>query len=310
MAIDAEQLIQQIGTSLQADDSLRAYLLIDPMLYEPIDAERIAAAALQCWDIPVRRPGIDDDKRPYLLELRATAVEILEASVVAAIAELENPELESTRGFAVGGWLLSEEPGDVLVRHFSNIMSPIEPGHGIRYFRLADRRVLEWMWPVLESGQHASLMRPIRQWLVLDRRGAVVRYVPPQVSPEPMAAGMPLLQLTEAQWRHAHRCEEVQQMLRGWRAFEDALPHDYLKQADHAVASARSIGLAESADIVLLGAYQLMLHPRLTEHPRIFKAVEDARDQGIPLGLALEKIPDPEGWDAIRRDLERADVPA
>lgn len=61
---------------------------------------------------------------------------------------------------------------------------------------------------------------------------------------------------------------------------------------------------------MLLGAYQLMLHPRLTEHPRIIRAVEEAREQGIPLGLALEEIPDPEGWDAIRRDLERAEVPA
>lgn len=99
-------------------------------------------------------------------------------------------------------------------------------------------------------------------------------------------------------------------MLRGWRAFEEELPQDYLKQADHAVASARSLGLTDSTEVVLLGAYQLMLHPRLAEHPRIIQAVEEARKHGIPLGLALDKIPDPEGWDAIRRDLERAAVPA
>ncbi|WP_253793219.1 DUF4123 domain-containing protein [Ralstonia pseudosolanacearum] len=43
----------------------------------------------------------------------------------------------------------------MLVRHLQSLMLPSEPRVGRRYLRLADRRVFEWIWPVLSPAASA-----------------------------------------------------------------------------------------------------------------------------------------------------------
>ena len=62
-------------------------------------------------------------------------------------------------------------------------------------------------------------------------------------------------------------------------------------------------GLSSRQDLVLLGAYVLQIHPRLTLHPNIQRAISSVLAGHSTLHDALNEIPDPEGWDRIRAEL-------
>ncbi len=98
-------------------------------------------------------------------------------------------------------------------------------------------------------------------------------------------------------------------VLRGWQSFAGALPTDYLPQAERALSSVRSLGVTQPADIVLMSAYQLQIHPQLCEHPRVVELVRAAQSSDVPLRDALAEIPDPEGWDRIRHELTTGSRP-
>ncbi|KFX26391.1 hypothetical protein KR96_24175 [Ralstonia solanacearum] len=207
----------------------------------------------------------------------------------------------------IGGWLRSAAEPRVLVHHLQDLMRPSEPRVGRRYLRLADRRVLEWIWPVLSPLQRQQWLGPISQWWVLNRRNELALHAitdaaqgSPRHDPELLSA---------AQWTRLYDCELAQQILRGWQSFAGALPTDYLPQAERALSSVRSLGVTQPADIVLMSAYQLQIHPQLCEHPRVVELVRAAQSSDVPLRDALAEIPDPEGWDRIRHELTTGSRP-
>jgi hypothetical protein len=295
-----ESLVRQLGEALQADETLSAYLLVDPMLREPFAVDWLQEESRDVWPVPVRHLQIKDRQRPRLIHLHSHDTHLLEASVALAITEQSDPDAESQQGFAFGGWLLTNASGDELARHLARCMQPtLMPKARNTLLRWADRRVLEWMWPVLTARQKAGLLRSIPRWYVLDRCGELVCYeaqanVPPQA-----------LSFSADQWAHAQQNEAVQDLLRGWLRFAGALPADYLRRAAQAAGAVIATGLTNRQDRVLLGAYILQVHPQLTSHPALHSAVDRALGGGVTLAQALEGIPDPEGWDTIRAELER-----
>ncbi len=167
----------------------------------------------------------------------------------------------------IGGWLRSSAEPRVLVRHLQSLMLPSEPRVGRRYLRLADRRVFEWIWPVLSLLQRQQWLGPISRWWALNRRNELVLHAMTEAVPEEPHHDPELL--TTAQWTRLHDCELAQQILRGWSSFADPLPADYVPQAEHALRSVRSLGVAEPADIVLMSAYQLQIHPGSASTPAL-----------------------------------------
>jgi hypothetical protein len=295
-----ESLVRQLGEALQADDTLSAYLLVDPMLREPFSEDLLQADARETWIIPVRHPLLKPEQRPRLIHLHPHDTHLLEASLALALSEQADPDAEGEQGFALGGWLLSAAPADALVRHLARCMNAGPSNEATpKLIRWADRRVLEWMWPILTPSQQAGLLGPMHCWYSLDRCGVLVRY---EIAPGVVPASP---RFSVDQWAHAGSNEAVQDLLRGWLRFAGALPADYLQQASEVAQTVISTGLTNRQDRVLLGAYALQIHPRLLAHPTVRSAIARVLRGEATLTQALDEVPDPEGWNVIRIELER-----
>lgn len=297
-----EQRTRQLGEALQADDFVSAYLLIDPMLREPLDLDLIKSRGCEVIPVPVKHPSIQEDQRPQLVQLRPQDADVLSGSIEAALDEQLEPDRERAEGFSIGGWILSQESAAIIAKHLARVMDQcLVDGIGRKYMRWADRRVFEWMWPELKETQQDALLGPCIARYTLDRNGVIQVY-----KRESIEQASTKLTLTSAQWARATNCELAQEILRGWTQFRADLPEDYLEQAENAVTAAQSLGLKTETDIVLLAAYQLQIHPLLCRHPAIKSQVARALQNSLPLSDLLEEIPDPQGWDDIRKDLEVA----
>ncbi|KAF1712640.1 hypothetical protein CSC70_00185 [Pseudoxanthomonas kalamensis DSM 18571] len=269
------------------------------MLREPLAVEWLEAQECVPVPIPLKHVTLQPDQFPRLVPFRPQDVHVLQASVEAARDEQGQASAEKNDGFAIGGWLISEATPEVLAKHLASTMSIQLPnGGGNRYLRWADRRVLEWMWPVLDEAQRCQLLGPVARWTCLDRRGELVTYCRAE-----QAGPKPPLHLRPEQWTHAQDCQMAQDLLRGWLGFCTELPTDYLQQAVNALHGVRQLDIRDRQDSVLVGAYILQVHPRLAAHPTFVAAIDQALQQGEPLADALARIPDPYGWDAMRADL-------
>ncbi|KRE89285.1 hypothetical protein ASG87_02775 [Frateuria sp. Soil773] len=299
MAFSLENTASLLSGHLQEDERLRAYILIDPILREPLDASLLEAERCEVTPVPLNHPGLDEGQRPCLVHWRPQAVHVLADSLRVAHDEQADAELEASEGFALGGWLLSSEDAAVVASHLARVMRLPRPGHRRRYFRWADRRVMEWMWGGLSGEQRARLLGPIEQWWSLDRRGTLVCHAAGQITEQPAQA----LTLGQAQWERADQGELVQALVRGWMSFEPELPEDYLQRAGDAVFQALRLGLSDAKDVVLLGAYTLQIHPWLCAHPKVAGLVATAARERADLSGLLDTVTDPE-WDAIRSELQ------
>ncbi len=296
-----DTLYRQLAEHLFADDATTAWLLIDAMQGDVRDYLSDDVPDEDIHVVPLGRRDIPCDRYPHLIAVREHDVERLHASLEVACNEQGNADIEQECGFAIGGWLISDAKPPRLTRHLAACMNQRMPGHGRKYFRWADRRVMAWMWPSMDASARAALLGPIATWWTLDRREQLVAYRVAQNEKRPELSWRG----NDSHWQHAGDCEAVQALLRGWQRFEPALPHDYLERAGDAVHSARLLGLTSMSDLVLVGAYVLQVHPNLCEHSLVRAQVRKAMQESIPLVEALGEIPDPTGWDRIRAELTR-----
>ncbi|NZA28140.1 DUF4123 domain-containing protein [Luteimonas sp. SJ-92] len=304
MHVDIDTLVRQLGERLQAEEGLRPYLLIDPMLQEPLTEELLRFEECTTTTIPIERPGLSQEHKPRLIAWRPQAVGVLRASLMAALGEQADPAREASRGFAVGGWLQSAEPANVITRHLARQMWVARPQVGRVYLRLVDRRVFEWMWALLDEEQKATLLGPIAAWWTLDRCGNLVEHLSSRHA-EGLQNGYNHSALTRDQWTSVDRCDLVQHLLRGWQRLARALPQNYLEFTAGALDGAQALGLESPQDLALMSAYVLQVHPRLCQHPQVSALVTGFKRNQGELSEALSSIPDPDGWDKIRQDLEQ-----
>lgn len=300
MSFSLENTTRLLSECLQKDEQLRAYILVDPILHESFDSAVLDVEQCAITPIPLDYPGLNEDQLPRLIHWRPQAVCTLADSLRIASEEQADAELEASEGFTVGGWLLSSQDADVVANHFAQVMRLLRPGYRRRYFRWADRRVLEWMWDALSEDQRAQLLGSIEGWWSLDRRGELVCR-----SASGTEQSARNLSLSKEQWERADRGELVQELIRGWMCFEPALPKDYLNRAGNAVFQAQALGLSAAKDVVLLGAYVLQIHPRLCTHPKVAELVANAVEEHADLSVLLDTMSD-QVWDAIRQDLQKA----
>ncbi|WP_155640404.1 DUF4123 domain-containing protein [Burkholderia pseudomultivorans] len=302
MSIPIEAMTLQIQASLRKEDSLSGYLLVDPYLREPLDEHLPMLAEREIVPIPVASASLLEHQRPRLICFDHDDTELIGASVRAACDEQRDPHDEVVCGFTVGGWLISRLPPEIVAVHLARVMISPRPQVGPKYVRWADRRVFEWIWPALNDRQRSDLLGPIAAWHVLDRRTALVERTPP-TGFDAHGSRSTFFALDAAQWDRVDRCATVQDLLRGWCVFERELPDDYLNRADAAVADAQSLGLTRGADIVLLGAYVLQIHPALCKHAHVIELVKSALSDRASLSERLGAVGD-DMWDAMRLELE------
>ncbi|RQS37407.1 hypothetical protein DIE03_02335 [Burkholderia sp. Bp8992] len=300
-----ELTTSRIQAALRKEDSLRGYLLVDPYLREPLAEHLPMPGEREVVPIPVASESLLDHQHPRLICFDHDDVELIEASVQAACDEQSDSHDEVVRGFTVGGWLVSTLPPEIVAVHLARVMVSPRPRVGRKYVRWADRRVLEWMWPALNDLQRSDLFGPITAWHVLDRNAELVERIPPAAfDPYASRSRATFFALDDAQWSRVDRSAMVQDLLRGWCVFERELPDDYLNQADAAVADAQALGLTQVADIVLLGAYVLQIHPALCKHARVIELVKSTLSDRASLSERLGAVGD-DVWDAMRLELEQ-----
>ncbi|MEO7066806.1 MAG: DUF4123 domain-containing protein [Rhodanobacter sp.] len=302
-----ETLQRNLAERLFAGDSQQAWLLIDAMSMDVRDCVGDVPDE-DIHIVPLARKDIPTERYPHLVSVRSHDVERLRASIDWALEEQSDSDFEQQNGFVIGGWLASDAPPTALVRHLAMCMTQRPAGQGRKYFRWADRRVMTWMWQSMDSTARTALLGPVTTWWTLDRTGELVEH---STSDALVSSALhPTWRITDIDWERARNCEPVQALLRGWQRFAPNLPRDYLDRATRAVNSARSLGLTDMADLVLVAAYVIQIHPNLCSHPLMQTQVRNARIQNESVADALGKIPDPEGWDRMREELTHAGTPA
>ncbi len=291
-----ESLVRDVGERLHGSGQPRwAAAIIDPFVHDPIDdgfAKDLGATKLRV-NAPLRDKVAS--RLPYLLLLEATShgVALLHTTCLEAMEEQRDPDREVEHGFAIGPWIAFDSDPDDVVRHWAAICTIRVATQGRRYLRLADRRVLGWLWSRLDSAQQAFVAGPMKHILVLGRDSRVTELNVPRASQHVRTALSWTFDLTMLD-----ECEAVQSMLRGWQRFAPSLPENYLELAEFALSEARAAGAQGLHDQVLLGAYALQVDNYVLRSPELRNLVSASQVQAVNLALALAEIPDSR-WDAM-----------
>ena len=298
-----ELLVRTLSKHLYADEQLSAYVLVDPILREPFEKEWLDDLSCEVFTIHTQSPSLEERQQPRLIRLNPKVAELLDESVSRTLEEQSDPQSELTRGFAMGGWLLTTVSGSSLAKHLALCMRrTLYLKDKWSFFRWQDRRVMEWMWPQLTLRQQCALLGPITQWWALDRRDQLCVYsaVP---SDDASIRTRPGIILNAQQGRHAQCCELSQAVIRGWRMFCPRLPTDSHQTADKIISMALEQGVQSQQDIVLLAAYILQVHTELLTHPKVKAMIYQANQQPGSLDRLIRSVSDSE-WSLIQYELD------
>ena len=299
-----ESLVRNVGERLHGPRQPRwAAAIIDPFVHDPFDDGFVAdlGATKLRINVPLRDKA--SSRLPYLLLLEATShgVALLHTTCLEALEEQQDPDREAEHGFAIGPWIgFNSDPDDV-VRHWATICAIRVAGQGRRYLRLADRRVLNWLWRRLDAAQQTFVAGPMTQILVLGRDSSVAELHVPMTPQQERSAPLWNFDLTMLD-----ECEAVQSMLRGWQRFASSLPENYLELAEFALSEARAAGAQSLHDQVLLGAYALQVDNYVLRSPELRSLVAASQAQAVNLALALSAVPDSR-WDAMAMSIRQGE---
>ncbi|MCD9087050.1 DUF4123 domain-containing protein [Stenotrophomonas sp. SY1] len=279
--------------------------MLDRFLGNSVDLDVFAVRGCDSAEVRLRHPAFTDISRtPLLLRIRPEDSDLIALVLDWAMREQAYPYREAAVGLAVAGWMETSAPLETLVRHLAAAMEQrIDTSGQLRVLRLSDRRVLEYVWELLDSAQQVSLLGPITAWHFIDRCDAV-RSIGCTSADQDDGIPPESLRLSPGQWLQLEQCQQIQEMARGWRGMVDVLPRNYLHQLRAALAAAKRLGLVANHDVQLLAAYILQIHPLLASHHRVVELVGRSIVEGSPLQDALAVIPDPEGWEQIKSELE------
>jgi len=188
----ADPVTQSLCASL--DFGLPVWLLIDPLLGEPLALEAAGAepdaAALQRlreaqWQRSVLVAALPEDfgiapaQLPYLVGLHGADDPWLRHSLQWAQDEWAQAWEDGLQGqgraaMRVGGWLQTAGDGQALVQQLSQAMLlRTRPPQAARYLRLADRRCLDWLRCTVADARLLAALPSLRRWVWLDACGQV-----------------------------------------------------------------------------------------------------------------------------------------
>lgn len=273
------------------DPLLPTILLIDPLVADPVAAvdvnsaaEAVARARTQAWGRPII--PIDLDSRvdllprqwPYLVVLRNTGDEWLEASLEMAESERQATQADGLAGdgmavHRIGGWLQCGQGAEQLARRLS-LLSQVNTEVLIpqaRCVRMGDRRVMDWLRTMVGDHRLAAAIAPAQRWLYLDPAG--------QVDGLEVTADTPSarLRLSAAEWADFIRGTELHAAAARWlgQLALDGQPHPAERSQRYAMllSSHRATGQAarrwpalfKTPDDRAAWMALHLLHPRLAE---------------------------------------------
>lgn len=259
------------------------YLLLDPFagctLEHPLNIASLTETLGSDAVVRVNSRGLVQDPQywPALVRLAkpgeaATALARLSATCAAREA--------TANWHYVCGWLLSDQPADLIARHISQqcqVLHQPKPHGFTAWFepvRLALLRVT-----LKNAGE---VLGPVRSWLhpdgrggcqVLERQPLVGNLVVPEAVRATQHVAPQIIQLLGA-W---HRLNAVQQTYAPWHfTGASGLPENAPTHAMNLIVKAFKQGLRDRADIQCMCLHMVMIHPLLLQHPSIQHDVAQA----------------------------------
>ncbi len=169
------------------------YILIDPLLGEPVCLDQLGApwsrADLQAareaaWSRDIHVINLDHSielplhLHPYLVQLRDADEWLLDTLTLAQQERLTS-QAQGLAGTGIaahriGGWLQSPLAGGELARRLSvHFTLDPQPHTQARYLRLADRRVLAWLRHVIGDPRLQWTLGRVDCWAYLDTFGQI-----------------------------------------------------------------------------------------------------------------------------------------
>ena len=248
----------------------------------------------------------DPERWPALVRLASPGA--APTAVVALSATCAARECTASWHY-VCGWLLSEQPADVIARHLHqqcHVLHQPHP-HGITAWfepvRLALLRV---------TLKHAgAVLGPVRSWLHPDGHGSCKLF-----ERQPLAGE---LVVSEAARATQHVAPQIVQLLSAWRRLNAAqpayapwhhagssgLPEDAPRHAMNLMLEAFRQGLRDRADIHCMCLHMAMIHPLLLQHPGIRDDVQMAAAGEQRLAERFARYDD-RAWSQIVATLPQA----
>ncbi|SFC92292.1 hypothetical protein SAMN05421848_3316 [Kushneria avicenniae] len=178
------------------------------------------------------------------------------------------------------------------------------PKRQTRYCRYFDPRIMTHLRWILTNGQLHSLLGHIQHWELMDSNGQWILTSPPESS----AGRMMRLALDEQQHRYLEILPAIRECLKHWRtSYPDRLRDDteagpYLaSRLDHACTQ----GLEDIKDQLALVLHEVLVHPDITDHPKIAAVITSARS-----GTSYQKATahwSAKDWQIIRTRLNAKD---
>lgn len=305
------QWVDRFATQLrQPEEAL--YLLLDPFAgCTPEHPLSIASLTETLGDDAVVRVdsrGLVQDPQywPALVQLAKPGAA---PTALAALSATCGAREATATWHYVCGWLVSEQPADLIARHISQQCHVLHqpPPHGMTAWFEPVRLVL--LRATMRNA--AQVLGPIRSWLhpdgcgscaVFERQPPAGELVVPDAARATQHVAPQIIQLLGA-WR---RLNAVQQTGAPWQfTGPSGLPENAPVHAMNLLLKAFRQGLRDRADIQCMCLHMVMVHPLLLQHPAIQHDVAQAA-AGIQRLASRFACYDDRAWSHIVAALPQA----
>lgn len=291
-----------------------AYVLLDPLAeqsLEPVPLIDVLEDELGSEAITrVLRPGYSYDPRrcPALVCLaepgNAPAVHLVAMTEAQLNADLHRPKR------SVCGWLISEQPPDVIATHLLSLcMLPTGPGT-TQFYPIFEPLRLELLWTMFPTSSDGPWW-PIKSWWVAgsDSISGPIHGNPESTHAVPVTAHAiqseaPLVR----RLLDARRLTQNQQnRLASVRpSAEEPRPIMAAPTALKQLQQARELGLAMDEDLLTWALLSWYLHPNMHEHPACKRSLEKCINNLQPLAELLGQYSDGD-WKRVLAEMTRGE---
>lgn len=308
------EFAQQLA--LQAVDMLQPlYILVDPLVKDPVNTESAQTAGLSSDGLSVLREQLWGGCPVQLIEISSKAVELhqmpylvclsgyqhvsLAQSVDLAVTQLEDLQINNEAVHCVGGWVQSAAQPLQLAQTLAELMIVVEHATCKRYLRLCDPRVLQLAQCLLQPmASVANYLGCISKWYYVDELQHQLKQL--QNTPPNHAQESQRLPLTQQHWLALTQAEVINRALATWQAQKPAQARmsDARQRVIELARKVRASGWQEPSDQLPLVLCHL-LYPRFEQSIAFRNALELTRTRKGLVGDALKTIPTDE-WARLQ----------
>ncbi|QAU34201.1 DUF4123 domain-containing protein [Janthinobacterium sp. 17J80-10] len=271
-------------------------LILDPMLGDPLEAERaVLAAQKKVFSINPKKTSLPANQCLQMARLTIEELHIFESSIDIGTEENCDPTRASR---STGGWIFSRNvSSERLVKHVELAVVVRNEKFSEALMRVWDPRVMGHLARILSQEQLAGLLGPIEVWAWIDRDGKLRQlknFRKGEVGFTP--ATLPL-RLSDEQDKAVDRIEVINLLLKALANLGRKIAPERDHVLDEILRSGQGKGHINTADLIAYGLHALLISKAFDAIPEVRQAIAQSKAKGQGLCSALEKFDDA-FWDA------------